>query len=227
MRWVWRPKQFLKWFGKMHVCTYIKGLVYCCPYFGSLFHLLINFKSPLGSSQSPKRAWFSCHLIHLSQYLLCSTNPLQTPAQWGHPHTQQLCNIFTPTRTLHPVNPAPPSSYPQLWASAPQVVKGGEGSQVSQLPLLASWGKHLRSVFSSSPSSQMRWWRGRGVVRTKTDRTGRKISLGFQWVSVLPRHGKSWGTALPPQPEPPKEGSRVVEGCGKGLSWEGENGVQY
>lgn len=51
--------------------------------------------------------------------------------------------------------------------------------------------------------------------------------MGFQWVSVLPPQGKSWGTALSPPLEPAKEESRVVESCGKGLSWEEEKGVQY
>lgn len=50
----------------------------------------------------------------------------------------------------------------------------------------------------------MRWWRGRRVVRTKNYRSGRKIALGFQWVSLLPPLGKARGQRFVPHQSQPR-----------------------
>lgn len=107
--------------------------------------------------------------------------------------------------TLHPP--------PQGWQTEKRATTASQPA--APLP---SWRKHLRGVFSSSPSSQMRWWRGKEKARTTYDRTGRKIALGFWWVSALPPHGSTWGAALTPPPQPIQEEGRVVKSCGKGLS---------
>lgn len=122
----------------MHVCTYIKGLVYCCPYFGSLLHLLINFNSPRGNSQSPKRAWFSCHLINLSQDLLWSTNPAQAPAPMGVPTCPATPQYFYPNK-----NPT------SCQSCTTQLIPTALGALHS---LLHRWWREKRAITVSKPA---------------------------------------------------------------------------
>lgn len=218
----------------MHVCTYIytKGLIYCCPYFGWLFNLLINFKSPLGNSQKPKRAWFSCHLIHLSQDLLCSTNPPQAPVpvealkcsatlQYFYPNKNptscQSCTtqlISTALGALH--------SLPHRWWREKRATTV---SQPAAPPcMLRKASKRYFQLLSFFPSEVMK---GKRSSEDQKWQDREEDFLGFQWVSVLPPQGKAWGTALPPPPEPAKEEGSEVESCVKGLSCEGEKSVWY